>query len=152
MTRFKRRNTAENRKRICATRKISWLSRKFGHLINQNPMVTREEIQEDSRSSGCNVTKRTMNNEMLRNGLKSRRPKKTPPLLKRLRYARLKFVRKRKIRPGKEYYGVTWSTTERREIRNFPYPSVFELTGRQRLTVKRGVRNVGQLRLACRRK
>ncbi len=39
---------------------------------------------------------------------------------------------------------VTWSTTERRERRNFPYPSVFELTGRQRLTVKRAIRNVGQ--------
>ena len=39
---------------------------------------------------------------------------------------------------------VTWSTTERREIRNFPYRSVFELTGRQRLTVQRGIRNVGQ--------
>ena len=36
------------------------------------------------------------------------------------------------------------STTERREIRNFPYPSVFELTGCQKLTVKRGIRNVGQ--------
>ena len=42
------------------------------------------------------------------------------------------------------FTNVTWSTTERREIRNFPYPSVFELTGRQRLTVKRGIRNVGQ--------
>ena len=41
-------------------------------------------------------------------------------------------------------HGVTWSTTERRETRNFPYPSVFELTGRQRLTVKRGIRNAGQ--------
>ena len=40
-------------------------------------------------------------------------------------------------------YIVTWSATERREIRNFPYPSVFELTGRQRLTVKRGIRTVG---------
>ena len=38
---------------------------------------------------------------------------------------------------------VTLSTTERIEIRNFPYPFVFELTGRQRLTVKRGIRNVG---------
>ena len=28
------------------------------------------------------------------------------------------------------YIGVTWSTTERREIRNFYYPSVFELVGR----------------------
>ena len=37
-----------------------------------------------------------------------------------------------------------WSTTERREIRNFPYPSMFELTGCRRLTVKRGIRNVGQ--------
>ena len=40
---------------------------------------------------------------------------------------------------------VTWSTTARREIRNFPYPPpVFELTGRQRLTVKKRNRNVGQ--------
>ena len=38
---------------------------------------------------------------------------------------------------------VTWSTTERREIRSFPYPSVFELTGRQRLTVKRGIDKEG---------
>ena len=38
-----------------------------------------------------------------------------------------------------------WSTTERREIRNFPYPSVFELTGHQRLTVKKRNRNVGQI-------
>ena len=43
---------------------------------------------------------------------------------------------------------VTWSTTERREIRNFCYPSVLELTGRQGLTVKRGIRNVGQLQPA----
>ena len=41
-------------------------------------------------------------------------------------------------------YTVTWSTTERREIRNFPCPFVFELTGRQRLTVKKRNRNVGQ--------
>ena len=43
---------------------------------------------------------------------------------------------------------VMWSTTERREIRDFPYASVFELTGRQRLTVKRGIRNVGQFLVA----
>ena len=27
------------------------------------------------------------------------------------------------------YVSVMWSPTERREIKNFPYPSVFELTG-----------------------
>ena len=45
-------------------------------------------------------------------------------------------------------YTVTWSMTERREIRNFYYPSVFELAGRQRLTIEREIRNVGQLRPA----
>ncbi len=39
---------------------------------------------------------------------------------------------------------VTWSIIERREIRNFPYPSMFELTGHQRLTIKKRNRNVGQ--------
>ena len=42
------------------------------------------------------------------------------------------------------YNIVTWSTTERREIRKFPYPSVFELTGRHGLTVKKRNRNLGQ--------
>ena len=41
-------------------------------------------------------------------------------------------------------YIVTWSTTERREIRNFPYPPVFELAGRQRMAVKKRNRNIGQ--------
>ena len=36
-------------------------------------------------------------------------------------------------------YSVMWSTTERREIRNFYYSSVFELVGHQRMTVKRGI-------------
>ena len=55
-----------------------------------------EELQEDLCSSGCSVTKRTICNEMLRKGLKTRRPKKTPPLLKLHRDARLKFIRQHK--------------------------------------------------------
>ena len=93
---FKRRNTVDNKKRIGAPRKISpRLSRKFECLIHQNSMVMREELQEDLRSSGCRVTKRTISNEMLRNGQKSWRPKKTL-LLKRHGDARLKFVRQHK--------------------------------------------------------
>ena len=56
---------------------------------------------------------------------------------------RMTITRKQKWEE-KQLYGVKWSTTERREIRNFPYPSVFKLTGCQRLTVKRGIRNIGQ--------
>ena len=42
-------------------------------------------------------------------------------------------------------YIVKWSPTERREIGNFPYPSVFELTGLKDWPLKGGIRNVGQL-------
>ena len=35
---------------------------------------------------------------------------------------------------------VTWSTTERRETRNFPYPSVFELTGPKGWPLKEEIR------------
>ena len=73
IARFKRHNTVENKKRTGAPRKISpRLSRKLGRLINPNPMVTCEDLQEDLRSSECSVTKRTITNEMLRNGLKSK--------------------------------------------------------------------------------
>ena len=97
IARFKRRNTVENKKRTGPPRMISTrLSRKLGRLIKQNPIVMREELQEDLRSSGWSVTKPTISNEMLRNGLKSRKPKKTPLLLKRHRDARLKFIRQPK--------------------------------------------------------
>ena len=57
IARFNRRNIVE-KKRTGAPRKISpRLSRKLGRLINQNPMVTREELQEDLRSLGCSATK-----------------------------------------------------------------------------------------------
>ena len=80
-----------------APRKISpRLSRKLGCLIHQNPMVMHEELQEDLCSSGCSVTKWTISNEILRNGLKSRRQKKTNLLLKWQRDARLKFIRQEK--------------------------------------------------------
>ena len=68
----------------------------------------REELQEDLRSSGCSVTKRTIGNEMLRNGLKSRRPKKTLLLLKRHRDARLKFVRQHKEKENSFWERVLW--------------------------------------------
>ena len=107
---FKRRNTVENKKRTGAPRKISpRLSRKLGRPINQNSMVTRKELQEDSCSSGCNVTKRTISNEMLRNGLESRRLKKTPLLLKRHRDSRLKSVRQYKEKENSFWERVIWT-------------------------------------------
>ena len=72
-------------------------------------MVTCEELQEKLCSSGCNIIKRTISNEMQRNGLKSRRPKKTPLLLKRYRDARLKFVRHYKEKENSFGEKVLWT-------------------------------------------
>ena len=102
IARFKRRNTVENNNNNKKTKKKKnkkkqvlpgRFSRKLGYLINQNPVVIPKELQEYLHSSGCSGTKRTISNEMLRNGLKSQRPKKTLLLLKQHRAARLKFVR-----------------------------------------------------------
>ena len=106
---FKRYNTVENKKRTGAPGKISpRLSRKLGRLINHNPMVMHEELQEDLLSSGCSVTKWIISNEMLRNGLKSWRPKKTPLLLKWHKDARLKFVRHNKEKEHSFWERVLW--------------------------------------------
>ena len=110
IARFKRHNTVENKKRTGAPRKISpRLSGKLGCLINQNSMVMREKLQEDLHSSGCSVTKRTISNEILRNGLKSRRLKKTPLLLKQHRDARLKFIRQHKEKENSFWERVLWT-------------------------------------------
>ena len=79
-------------------------------------MVMHEELQEDLHSSGCSVTKRTISNEMLRNGLKSRRLKKTPLLLKRHRDARLKFIRQHKENENSFWERVLWTDESKIEL------------------------------------
>ena len=79
-------------------------------------MVTREERLEDLRSSGCSVTKRAISNEMLRDGLKSWRPKKIPLLLKRHRDARLKFIRPHKEKKNSFLERVLWTDETKIEL------------------------------------
>ena len=79
-------------------------------------MVTREELQEDLHPSECSVTKRTISNEMLRNCLNSRRPKKTPLQLKRRRDAKLKFVRQHKEKENSFWERVVWTDETKIEL------------------------------------
>ena len=72
-------------------------------------MVTRAELQEDLRLSGLSVTKQTIRNEMLKNGRKSRRPKKNPLILKRHRNSRLKFVRQHKEKENSYWEKELWT-------------------------------------------
>ena len=117
IVRFKRHNTVENKKRTGAPRKISpRLSIRLGLPINQNTMVTCEELQEDLRSSGCSETKHTISNEMLWNGLKSRRPKKIPLLLKRHRDSRLEFIRQHEEKENSFSKRLLWTDKTKIEL------------------------------------
>ena len=77
--------------------------------IKQIPVVTRQKLQDDLLSSGICVTKWTIRNDIHRNNLKSRSTRKTPPLLKRHRDARLKFVREHKDKEKSYWERVLWT-------------------------------------------
>ena len=79
-------------------------------------MVMCEELQEALCSSGCSVTKQSISNEMLRNGLKTWRPKKTPLLLKQQRDARLKFLRQHKEKENSFWERVLWTDETKIEL------------------------------------
>ena len=110
IARFKRRNTVEMKNNLGAPRKISHLREIFlgaPRLFFLDNLISRKltKIQwlrvKSCRKicvhQDCSVTKRTISNETLRSGLKSRRLKKTPLLLKQHRdAARLKSVRQHK--------------------------------------------------------
>ena len=85
-------------------------------MIYQNPTVMREELQEDLHSSGCSVTKWTISNEMLRNGLESKKPKKTSLVLKRNSNARLKFLRQHKEKKNSFGERVLWTDEHKIEL------------------------------------
>ena len=79
-------------------------------------MVMRDEVPENLHSSGCCVTKRTVSNEILRNGLKSQRPKKTTLLLKQHRDARLKSVRQHKEKENSFRERELWTDETKIEL------------------------------------
>ena len=79
-------------------------------------MVTCEELQEDLRSSGCNATKRTISNEILGNGLKSRRQKKTPLLMKQHSDARKKIIRQHKEKENSFSESLLWTDETKIEL------------------------------------
>ena len=117
ISRFKTRNSVENLRRTGAPRKISPISAKIlGHQIQQNPQVTREELQEHLSASGIKVTKRTISNELHRNGWKSRYPRKTLLLLKRYRDARLKFAKEHKDKECTFWEKVLWTDESKIEL------------------------------------
>lgn len=115
--RFKTRDSVENQRRSGAPRKISARSvRLLGRKIQENPQITRGELQSHLSASGIQVTKRTISNELHRNELKSRTPRKTPLLMKRHRDARLKFVKEHKDKDYAFWEKVLWTDETKIEL------------------------------------
>ena len=110
---FKRRNTVENKKE-------QLLQRKFLLDYKENLAAWLTKIQwlrvKNCSSSGCSVITGLMSNEMLRNDLKSRRPNKTPLLLKRHGDAGLKFVRKLKEKENSFWERILWTDETKIEV------------------------------------
>ena len=117
IARFKTSNSVENPRRTGAPKNISPRSaRILGRQIQQNPQVTREELQEHLSASGIKVTKCTISNELHRNSLKSCSPRKTPLLLKRHRDARLKFTKEHKEKECTFWEKVLWTDETKLEL------------------------------------
>ena len=109
IARYKKLKTVENQ-RAADPRKISSRSsRKLMRKIKQNPLVTRQELQNDLFSSGICVSKRTISNEIHRNNLKSRSPRTIPLLVRRHRDTRLKLVREHKDKENSYWERVLWT-------------------------------------------
>ena len=76
--------------------------------IKENPMVIRQELQDDLLSSGICDTKWVVNNDIHSNNLKSCSPWKTLLLLKRNKDARLKFIHECKDKEKLYWEKVLW--------------------------------------------
>jgi transposase len=114
---WKTGGTTENGQRSGAPRKISEKgSRKIVRRVKNNRFVTRKELQEDLKGAGVDVCKRTISNELHRQKLKSRSPRKTPLLKKTHIKSRLNFAKTYSECNDDFFKQILWSDESKIEL------------------------------------
>ena len=93
-------------------RGISMMMRK----VREQPSTTQEELVNDLKAVGTNVTKRTISNTLHREGLKSWCARKVPLLKKAHVQARLKFAKEHLDDLEEAWEKVMWSDETKIEL------------------------------------
>ena len=83
--------------------------RQMTRTVRIDPFVTRQELQTNFSRYGSNVCKRTIGNELHRQDIKSRNPRKTPLLKKTHLKSRLKFAKTHFNKEDGFFKHIIWS-------------------------------------------
>ncbi len=84
--------------------------------VSKNPRTTRGDLVNDLQRAGTKVTKATISNTLLRQGLKSYSARRVPLLKPVHVQARLKFAREHLDDPEEDWKNVIWSDETKIEL------------------------------------
>ena len=114
---YKTLNTTLIAPRTGRPRKINdRAARKLVRIVGQRSRTTREELKNDLKTSGIEVSNHTISRALRREGVRSRTPRKTPLLQRRHVQARLKYANDHLNKPAAFWDSVLWSDETKIEL------------------------------------
>ena len=114
---WKANNTTINMPRTGRPRKINErAARKLVRTVVQRPQTTREELKNDLKASGIEVSKHTVSRALCNQGIRSRTPRRTPLLNARHVKSRLRYANDHLDKPSTFWDTVLWSDESKIEL------------------------------------
>lgn len=91
-------------------------TRNIVRSVNANPTTTTKDILENLESSGIKISRQTLQRTLHENGLKGRRPRRTPLHTGKHLAARLKFARTHVNSPESVFSSILWTDETKIEL------------------------------------